>query len=69
MINRVKRTHLLYYMPEMLDIFLRLLYNYYIANTFEVIPMAEKRGGISVVAEHIFPVIQKWLYSDMELFP
>ena len=68
MINRVKRTHLLYYMPEMLDIFLRLLYNYYIANTFEVIPMAEKRGGISVDAEHIFPVIKKWLYSDKEIF-
>ncbi len=25
-------------------------------------------GGISVEAEHIFPVIKKWLYSDKEIF-
>ena len=32
--------------------------------------MAEqnKRGGISVEAEHIFPIIKKWLYSDKEIF-
>ncbi|MBQ5648845.1 MAG: molecular chaperone HtpG, partial [Clostridia bacterium] len=27
-----------------------------------------KRGGISVEAEHIFPIIKKWLYSDKEIF-
>jgi len=27
-----------------------------------------KKGGISVEAEHIFPVIKKWLYSDKEIF-
>ena len=27
-----------------------------------------RRGGISVEAEHIFPVIKKWLYSDKEIF-
>ena len=30
--------------------------------------MAEKRGGISVDTEHIFPVIKKWLYSEKEIF-
>ena len=27
-----------------------------------------KRGGISVQMEHIFPVIKKWLYSEKEIF-
>ena len=27
-----------------------------------------KRGGISVEAEHIFPIIKKWLYSDKDIF-
>ena len=27
-----------------------------------------KKGGISVEAEHIFPIIKKWLYSDKEIF-
>lgn len=27
-----------------------------------------ERGGISVEAAHIFPVIKKWLYSDKEIF-
>ena len=27
-----------------------------------------RRGGISVEAEHIFPIIKKWLYSDKEIF-
>ena len=27
-----------------------------------------KRGGISVEAEHIFPIIKKWLYSDSDIF-
>lgn len=27
-----------------------------------------RTGGISVEAEHIFPVIKKWLYSDKEIF-
>ncbi len=30
--------------------------------------MAEKKGGISVDTEHIFPVIKKWLYSEKEIF-
>ena len=28
----------------------------------------EKKGGIGVEIEHIFPVIKKWLYSDKEIF-
>ncbi len=28
----------------------------------------EKKGGISVDTEHIFPVIKRWLYSDKEIF-
>ena len=28
----------------------------------------EKRGGISVQMEHLFPVIKKWLYSEKEIF-
>ncbi len=27
-----------------------------------------RKGGISVATEHIFPVIKKWLYSDKEIF-
>ncbi len=27
-----------------------------------------KKGGISVKTEHIFPVIKKWLYSEKEIF-
>ncbi len=27
-----------------------------------------ERGGISVEAAHIFPIIKKWLYSDKEIF-
>ncbi len=27
-----------------------------------------ERGGISVEASHIFPIIKKWLYSDKEIF-
>ena len=30
--------------------------------------MTEKKGGISVDTEHIFPVIKKWLYSEKEIF-
>ncbi len=30
--------------------------------------MAERKGGISVDTEHIFPVIKKWLYSEKEIF-
>ena len=30
--------------------------------------MNEKKGGISVDTEHIFPVIKKWLYSEKEIF-
>lgn len=29
---------------------------------------AKEHGGISVEAEHIFPIIKKWLYSDKEIF-
>lgn len=28
----------------------------------------EKRGGISVDTEHIFPIIKRWLYSEKEIF-
>ena len=28
----------------------------------------QKKGGISVETEHIFPVIKKWLYSEKEIF-
>ena len=28
----------------------------------------EKKGGISVQTEHIFPIIKKWLYSEKEIF-
>ena len=28
----------------------------------------QKKGGISVDTEHIFPVIKRWLYSDKEIF-
>ena len=28
----------------------------------------KERGGISVEAAHIFPIIKKWLYSDKEIF-
>lgn len=28
----------------------------------------EKKGGISVQTEHIFPVIKKWLYSEKDIF-
>ena len=28
----------------------------------------ERKGGISVETEHIFPIIKKWLYSDKEIF-
>lgn len=27
-----------------------------------------KKGGISVDAEHLFPIIKKWLYSDKDIF-
>ena len=27
-----------------------------------------KKGGISVETEHIFPIIKKWLYSEKEIF-
>ena len=27
-----------------------------------------ERGGISVEAAQIFPIIKKWLYSDKEIF-
>ena len=30
--------------------------------------MNEKKGGIGVEIEHIFPVIKKWLYSEKEIF-
>ena len=29
---------------------------------------ANKKGGISVETEHIFPIIKKWLYSEKEIF-
>ncbi len=28
----------------------------------------EKKGGISVETEHIFPIIKKWLYSEKDIF-
>ena len=27
-----------------------------------------KKGGLSIDAKHIFPIIKKWLYSDKEIF-
>ena len=27
-----------------------------------------RKGGISVQTEHIFPIIKKWLYSEKEIF-
>ena len=27
-----------------------------------------KKGGISVDTEHIFPIIKKWLYSEKDIF-
>ena len=28
----------------------------------------QKKGGISVDREHIFPIIKKWLYSEKDIF-
>ena len=28
----------------------------------------QKKGGISVDTEHIFPIIKKWLYSEKDIF-
>ena len=33
-----------------------------------IVSEENKRGGISVQMEHIFPVIKKWLYSEKEIF-
>ena len=33
-----------------------------------IVSEENKRGGMSVQMEHIFPVIKKWLYSEKEIF-